>query len=157
MGGRRHRRRQLAEPFQVVAAQRPDPPGVVLGAAQPRQQQPACDELEAEQRGGAPERGGGGGVGDDARPGQDRQGVPYGKPQCRNRTRKQIVPEYGQLRQRVRSAGRGAPVRVPERDTAGTGRVPGDEDRGAAGQFGDLGRGCHRVSVHGDVEFLKFD
>ncbi|CAO0826117.1 hypothetical protein SMICM17S_09176 [Streptomyces microflavus] len=148
VGGGRHRRREFPDPLQVPGAERPDPPGVLVGGAQARQQKTPGDELQAQQCGGAPEGGRGGGLAVGPRPCQHRQGLPYGKVQGGHGTAPEVGPDHDELRRDPGRVGRGATVRVPEGDQAGTGRIRGDEDRGAAGQLGNLGRRCRGVPVH---------
>lgn len=157
MGLGRHGSRQHPDPVEIVRGQRSGPPGVVVRGAQPGQQQPARDELEREHPGSAPEGRGGGGVGVRPRPCQDRQRVPYGHHQRRYHVGADVAPDDRQLLRTPLIGGRGATVRIPERDQAGTGRIRGEEDCGAAGQFRDLVECCRREPVHSDVRFLKFD
>ncbi|MGW4705114.1 hypothetical protein [Streptomyces sp. NPDC004285] len=137
--GGRHRGGERTEFGQLPGAERPDAPRVVVGGGEAGQQQAARHEVQGQEGGGAPEGGGGRGVAREAGPGEQRQGVPYGKGESGDRHGLAAVA----LDDRERGVGRGGPVggrqrfavRGPEGEPSGARRIGGQEDGGVTEEF----------------------
>lgn len=90
-------------------------------------------------------------------PGQKRNRTCHGHKRRVDHERVCVGADDGQLLHGAKGGRRFRAARMPESDPAGSGRIRRQEDRGAAGEFGDPGKRCRGDPLHSENVFLKFD